>query len=301
MANAIPVTQNSEEQLNLLAASSYFSSRGKLILGFQIALTVLIPVAWTFVIAVQPKLQLWAAFYSITISIVDAGLIDRSLATLVEHGAKAQEMFDCNVMALRWNGIKIGESLSGEDLHRAITKWMKRHPEAKRDWYPPVVGKLPAHLGRLVCQRTNCWYDESLRRRYRDGLTAFLAVVMIIIIFIGLIGGLTLAKFVLAILAPMSPALLWGIREYKRQSKAIQLRARLKTVAEQLCQRAIDSPALTLEHESRLLQDEIYDARRTNPSIFNWVYALFRSDQEEQMKAGAEHLVNKFLTSEADS
>jgi hypothetical protein len=89
----------------------------------------------------------------------------------------------------------------------------------------------------------------------------------------------------------MSPALLWGIREYKRQSKAIETRTRLKTLAEQLWQEAIGAPGRTMDQESRLLQDEFYDARRANPSIFNWVYALLRAEHEEDMKAGAERLV----------
>lgn len=58
----------------------------------------------------------------------------------------------------------------------------------------------------------------------------------------------------------------------------------------------ITSPTLTLAQESRDLQDEIYDARRTNPRIFNWIYALLREEHEEDMKAGAERLVRQYLT-----
>jgi hypothetical protein len=296
MPNLIPAKQNSEEQLDLIAASSYFSGRGKLILGFQIFLTVLAPVGWTLIIPFLPKLQLWAAFYSITISIVDAAFFDRWLETLLQQGAKVQELFDCNVMDLPWHATKLGDPIDGESLHRATRKWKRRHSTPKRDWYPTVVGMLPPHLGRLLCQRTNCWYDESLRRRYRSWLTAFLVAILILIVVIGLIGGLTLEKFVLAILAPMSPALLWGMREYKRHTKAIQTRERLKALAERMWDQAITSPTLTLAQESRDLQDEIYDARRTNPRIFNWIYALLREEHEEDMKAGAERLVRQFLT-----
>jgi hypothetical protein len=63
-----------------------------------------------------------------------------------------------------------------------------------------------------------------------------------------------------------------------------------------LWRQAITSPAPTLDDESRDLQDEIYDTRRTNPRIFNWIYALLRKEQEEDMKAGAERLVTQFST-----
>jgi hypothetical protein len=49
-------------------------------------------------------------------------------------------------------------------------------------------------------------------------LVFFLAGILIMIVILGLVGGLTLEKFVLAILAPMSAAMLWGMREYKRQT-----------------------------------------------------------------------------------
>ena len=81
------------------------------------------------------------------------------------------------------------------------------------------------------------------------------------IVILGLVGGLTLEKFVLAILAPLSPALLWGMREHKRQTKAIQTRERLKSLAESLWRQATTSPFPTLDDASRDLQDEIYDAR----------------------------------------
>lgn len=44
------------------------------------------------------------------------------------------------------------------------------------------------------------------------------------------------------------------------------------------------------------MQDEIYDSRRTNTRIFNWIYAMIREEQEEDMNAGAERLVKQFLT-----
>lgn len=114
------------------------------------------------------------------------------------------------------------------------------------------------------------------------------------IVILSLIGGLTFEKFVIATLAPISPALLWGMLEHKRQTRAIQTRERLKGFAEGLWRQAITSSSPTLD-ESRDLQDEIYDTRRTDPRIFNWIYALLWKDEEEDMKAGAERLVKQFL------
>ena len=33
-----------------------------------------------------------------------------------------------------------------------------------RDWYSDIDDTAPLVLARIVCQRTNLWYDSSLRR-----------------------------------------------------------------------------------------------------------------------------------------
>jgi SMODS-associating 4TM effector domain len=48
--------------------------------------------------------------------------------------------------------------------------------------------------------------------------------------------------------------------------------------------------------ESRELQDEIFDHRRRNPLIFDWIYNLLRDGQEEQMNRAAAGLIEEAQT-----
>lgn len=46
--------------------------------------------------------------------------------------------------------------------------------------------------------------------------------------------------------------------------------------------------------ESRRVQDLIYEQRCREQQVFEWVYSRFRSEQEEDMKVGAEALVAEY-------
>ena len=85
-----------------------------------------------------------------------------------------------------------------------------------QNWYPPVVGNVPIEIGRLICQRTNVWWDPSLGRRYAAG------PLLLAIVLVGLRQGAKL--FVLSLdrlfisLITAGPAIRWAIREGNRRS-----------------------------------------------------------------------------------
>jgi hypothetical protein len=168
-----------------------------------------------------------------------------------------------------------------------------------RNWYAISVGKLPLRLGRIVCQRTNCQWDSHLRRRYTQWLLGILIGLALLILALGLHKGMTLERFVLAILAPLSPAFLWGIREWKKQRAAADSADQLKTHADEIWTKALAGTmsGKLLETEARDLQDEIYERRRTNPLIFDWIYYHLRDRQEEQANRAADELVEEALRS----
>jgi hypothetical protein len=117
------------------------------------------------------------------------------------------------------------------------------------------------------------------------------------VFLVGLIGGLTLEKFFLVVLAPLIPTVVLGIRQYIEHTEAAARLDRLRERSEELCSQAIRG-RLTLQEvteESYKLQNEIYDNRRRNPMIFNWIYRRLRRQQEEQMNRGAEELVEEAL------
>jgi hypothetical protein len=138
----------------------------------------------------------------------------------------------------------------------------------------------------------------------RDSETSYTTMVAItigalsfLVFVLGLIQGISLEKFILAVLGPLMPAFLWGIREYREQREAADGADRLKEYVEKLWSNALKGnlAPIQVESESRDLQNAIYDHRRSSPVIFDWIYHRLRTAQEEQMNKAAETLVAEAL------
>lgn len=296
--NTIPAVQNEPEQIRLLRASSHLYGQGKRLLAIQVTLTVLIPVAGTLATLVSPSLKGITAFYSLLIAAADVALLERIQRSLRRTAAKVQEEFDCRVLVLPWDEFTAGSRLEHETVYAAADRYLRGKENSKlRDWYPPACGALPIHLARLVCQRTNLWYDSKLRRRFGAWVLAVVLVTYVAFFAVSLVEGLTLETFVLTVLAPASPVTMWGIREIYRQRDTADLLDRLRSEAERLWQRAKEGQCSESDCavQAREFQNAIYEHRRTSPFIFNWIYRLLRSALEQQMNQGAEALVREIV------
>ncbi len=299
--NSIPEDQNSPRGLERLAAQRQLYSRAKLVLGAQLALTVPLAATGAFLATFVPGAKGWASLYGICVAIIDAAVLDPLQKSLKHKAALIQERFDCDVLRLEWPEWKGVGRPDAELVHEEAGRYRRRDPEfaTLRDWYPVVVGVLPLHLARIVCQRSSLRYDSGLRRRYNGWVVALLAALSVAVFASGLAGGVSVEKFVLTFLAPLSPAFLWAIREFKRQGEAAEALEKLKKQAEGLWADALGNadPSGDYELRARRLQDEILERRRNNPLIFDRVYDMLRGAREAQMNRAAEELVEEAMKS----
>jgi hypothetical protein len=248
-----------------------------------------------------PSFEIWATFLGVSASLLDATIWESVQLSLKQSAARVQEIFDCTVLSIEWHSSRVGARPDPETIAAAAAADRSEHPSDAnlRNWYAISVGKLPLELGRIVCQRTNCQWDSHLRGRYTQWLLAILIGSDLLILALGLYKGMTLERFVLAILAPLSPAFLWGIREWKKQRAAADSADQLKAHTDEIWNEALAGTmsGKLLETEARDLQDEIYERRRTNPLIFDWIYYRLRDRQEEQANRAADELVEEALRS----
>jgi hypothetical protein len=256
-------------------------------------------VVWSLLVLWIPELKVYAACWGIAVTLVDIFLFTPWQRSLKKKAAKIQELFDCNVLQLDWQDLKLGRRPDAETIVAYSSKFKRADPECLtvRDWYPVGVGKLPIQLARIVCQRANCWWDAELRRRYAVCVIISILVLTVIVFLIGLIGGLTPEKFFLVVIAPLMPAFTLGMRQYNEHNEAAAALDRLKEHAEDLWNKAISGEVTSeeLARGSRNLQDEIYDHRRRSSLIFDWIYRRLRRAHEEQMNKGAEVLIDEAL------
>ena len=291
--NNIPVEQNTQKQLQRLAAQRYLYSTAKRIFGAQILLGGPVAVACSIAALALPSVKGYVAVWGVTIAICDLFWLDPWQKRLRNLAAKIQEVFDCDVLSLPWNTIKVGNKPDIELVKEQADKYFKhvRNPFPLSNWYPIVVGSLPIELARIVCQRSNCWWDSKQRKHYAIYIVVILAAICLAILGVGLIGGLTIEKFSLVVVAPLLPAITIGIRQYREQMEAADRLDKLKEHADKLWSDVCrPDPAPDLAVKSRFLQDEIFENRKRSPFIFDWIFGRVRNNYEDQMNYSAEEL-----------
>lgn len=298
--NRIPETQLAPKQLKRLAAQRKLYSDAKVIQAVQIGISALGPPILALSIAFLCLDPAYAASAAIIVTLLNIFWLTPMQQSLKRKAAKIQELFDCDVLELSWRELTVGTRLEMETVEKYASKYKRiaKYGAKLTNWYPKDVGKVPLHIGRLVCQRSNCWWDAQLRRRYAKYLIAGFLMVLIVVASLAFIGGLTLDKIILAIVNPLMPTFVIGIRQYKGHTDSATRLDKLKEYTEQLWKNAVggENPD-ELTRSARELQDEIYNHRRTSPLIFDWLYNLLRRQDEELMNRSAEDMVKEALES----
>lgn len=243
---------------------------------------------------IVPQTKALLALVSIVIAGIDATVVERAQRTIRRNAAKAAEEFDCTVLELPWDKFVVGDRLAPEFVYAAAQRC--GDDSTVVDWYPPIVGRAPFHLARIICQRTDLWYDSKLRSQYGRLVIGGVIVLWSVLLGIRVLSGLTLETFVLTVFAPAPPFTIWGIKEFNRQNDAAATTSKLMREAEALWERAKQGSCSPAECavSSRQFQNAIFDRRSFDPLIIDWVYWLQRKSLEDQKNRGAERFVQEF-------
>ncbi len=293
--NEIDKKQLEPRMLDLLRARTLIYRRAKKVQAWGLALSLGFPVAGLIASAMLLPSKPFIAFSALLFSFLEVLAVDRWQRTQLKNAAKLQEDFDCAVLKMEWNSFLVGRRIDPEDVFAdACKKLSDKDEERLMNWYPLAVKELPLHLARLVCQRTNLWYDSTLRKRYRFVLLAGCATLAAVAGMLSLAIDPNTTTFVLSTLAPMTPVMIWALRECNRQAATCEQLDRLNEEVQKLWDSSRSGATeAEIGMRSRELQDAIFNHRATSPLIFDWVYNLLRRKLEKQMNAGAEHWVSE--------
>ncbi len=299
----IPKLQNAEPHLGRLAAFSIFYQRAKVVAAIQFTLTVPMAVVSAGIIAFEPKAKVWTTFFALTVALMDALILERIQTYFKKLAARTQEQFDCDLFGLDWRTLRVGEKPEVCDVLHAADKFKKKKPgiENLKDWYPPAVEKLPLSLARLICQRTNCWWDSSLRKKYANALLGILVFVVVAVFVIALAGRQSVEQMILTVYAPIAPAILWTVREVRRQHDAAEALDKLRGHVERVWTLALKEQLSRneLDGAAKEIQDSIFDGRTKNPLIFDWINNIVRPRHQVSMNAKAAEMVAEAIASSA--
>jgi len=290
----IIIEQNTKRQLQRLAAQRQLYTTAKTIFGWQVFFGGPVAVVSAFLVLIIPSFKGIAAIWGIIVTLADLLWLTPWQKRLRELAASIQEAFDCDVLELPWNEVKVGKTPDPELIKEQSDKYSEGAEKMPPllNWYAPAVDDLPLHIGRIACQRSNCWWDSKQRRRYAYCVIAAVALVFVVVIGLSVGAGFRVEDFVLKIAAPLSPALLLGIRQYSEQMEAAARLDRLKEHSERLWNEALSGMSIAdVNIKTRSLQDEIFESRRKSPLVFDRIYKWLRPNYEAQMNFGIAELI----------
>jgi hypothetical protein len=296
--NQIPTEQNTQKQLERLAAQRELYSSAKKWHTAQIFLTVIIPVILSTIAFFKPGFAVVAAIFGVASFLTDISIVDPIIKKHKTKAAKIQELFDCDVLKLPRSPLKTIDDIAVEEVLLYYNAHVKiaTNVEKIKDWYSQKVGELPMRVARILCQRTNCWWDSKLRQRYSAFLKFTSIVVFVTILIIGFISNLSLINVTL-IAGGLIPFFQFCIKQCNDNLDAGKRLDELVIYSSQIWNDALantysDDSLLT---NSRRLQDEIFEHRSKSPLILDLYYNFFRKNDEALMNRSSEILVDEAL------
>lgn len=296
--NTIHQEQNLERSIELQTASSSYYVAAEKLQTFQLAVLIVNALVWPIVLAWIPEMKVWSALAALLIPAAELTIIEPLQKKWKTYGAKIQELFDCSVLRIAWNDFKVGERPREEDIVWGAANFRKsKRDEGKlTDWYSFSFSDLPVFHARLICQRANTWWDSELRERYVSLIGWGVCGLGILALIIGIVTGLTVDKLILAVVAPISPICMWGIKEARKQSLVVSEGLRIVRQFDSIWLKICSG--LDMEHEldieSRSFQNEIYDRRRGNAVNPQWLYWKKRDEFQQLMIAAGNQLLTDY-------
>lgn len=290
--------QEVPESIELLAAQRNLYSRVKYIIGFQMLLSVPIAICAAIVTIVKPEFKGYVALWGILVVVIDLFVFTPWVRRLRDSAARVQELFDTRVLGLEWNEMSAGKKPERELIHEEALK----HGLADADiaglqrWYPVVIAKVPEIFGIIISQRSNVWWDARMRRRYTLTVRITLICIALGLIGYGLYEKKGMFEFLVYIIAPLVSTYVFGYRQMIEHGDAADRLDKLKELAEKIWADAVAGKDVgMLKLRCRTLQDQIFDHRKKNPPIFDFLFRWFRDENEKLMNKGAEAFVAEVI------
>jgi len=296
--NQIASEQNSQKQLERLAAQRELYSSAKKWHGFQIVFTVIIPVALAGLAFIFNEFAVISAILGVASFLIDVSVIEPVIKKRKTKAAKIQELFDCDILQLPKSPLKTVDDITVEEVLLYYNAHIKiaSNVEKIKDWYSPKVSQLPIKIARILCQRTNCWWDSKLRERYSSFLKYISLIVFVVMMAAGYISNLSLIEITL-IAGGLVPFFQFCIKQCNDNLDAANRLNELVSYSRQIWDDALENKYSDdlLRVNSRRLQDEIFEHRSKSPLILDLYYNVFRDSDEVLMNRSSEILVDEAL------
>lgn len=292
--NNICKTQNSEDCIRFLKAQRRLYSIAKRFSFANFAVSVLFVVVSAVIAAFITGFSVWYAYISL-LALLIGQILKFFSDTYKEKAAQVQSRFDSAVLEVDTNDFFLTPKVTLEEIKHHADRISKNDNKGLEDWYPQAVAELPVAQARIICQRANCYWNFTQRKRYIILLVLSTVLAALTVIGLGLTVDVTVSDILLYVIFPTLPILNWGLTEviahYKSLTMLEYLRDRFEDIIYRLQANNINNEELTLK--SIQLQDVIYIIRSNAPLVPGFLYWLLRTEQEDGMQFSAEQILRK--------
>lgn len=288
MPNDIPVHQNQRQFIELLKASSRSYRNAKVLTNIQTWLAVSCAVAGPLIASIAPNYKIVGTIYALGALVVDAVFLDRFSKSYQGLGARIQEVFDTDLLQIPWNKVRVQRPDPSDIVGLASKTTDKKKLSRLFNWYPVECGKVPLEYARLICQRANMRWDYTLRERYAITLIVLLFVICVAAVVAGLVMQWNMLDFVMVIGVPLLPIIFKIWREAQKHDESVAASKRAKGILEAAWENLMEGTMTANEslHESRRLQDELYDRRKVSPTVPEFVFLFLRVSAHHGQSCG---------------
>lgn len=312
MGHSINRVQNDESSINRLAAQRRVYSSAKRMRIAQLCVSYglvaagsLVATFVTFFAQARGAGPTWIVG-ACGIAAMLGGLALRCAATnRINTAATIQEMFDCDVLKLPWNRHLAGEQVDAEVIARKAADFRRRGGDvaALQDWYSGRFDDVPLPIARVICQRQNITWDRRLRQAYIAIVTWGGVIVLSLLVVLGLVRGITLSSFLVGMLLPAAPVLMFMLQEIVENRQQIKAQERERGLIGEAWSQVIrwDPAHGCLEDDARRIQDCILLRRKSAPLIFDALYWWRRDAQEYESTYSAEDMLRQYHRSKEEA
>ena len=276
---SIQERQNQPESLAKLAAQRLMYRRAKNMRNVGIVLILIVALMGLAASIIEDtRVGHYFPLFALILWFIDQEVLKRKEGAYKTEAAAIQEDFDCYVLDLPWPRFKnIQQPKPDRVKQLSITASDNANvADDLNNWYPPDFLIEDPVLCKVKCQRLNCWWDVSLRKKWIRFLTVLSWTFAVSVLILCVITGITVGKLI-AIIATNIRVVAWIRGEIKDQAAAIERIERIHSIISGCTAERPPSP-----WDIRSIQDEIFDHRRSNPPVPDWFYSRYRDLQEQE-------------------
>jgi hypothetical protein len=293
-------TQIENYQIDKLLAQKNIYSNAKILQGILIFITIPLPIILALIIKYYPNL-IEEKNWVFVLYLISASLIEKVLENFIDRykklAASIQETFDSKVLIIEEN-----ETLNTVYIDSEIIRAYSKKPRTNSDkvakvtnWYSLNLITIQTNIASILCQRTNIYYDFSVRKRYTWAMRILVIFTFIILLIISLKNDINLKSFLIEVVMPSIPVFMFAYKEINSNTESIDNLEHLKNLIEN----TLSNLTINSNVEKSLLrkiQDRIYSNRILSPLIPDFLYYILRPKLEDEMNYSVAQKVQNLTT-----